>query len=354
MKKINVGVIGLGWVASNRHIPIIMRNSQIHLFGVVDKNKNRIESILQKYPWVRTSVSEKGEIPWLEQVDAFLIATDPLSHFHLAKRMLLSQKNILIEKPVTVSLRDALEIKQIATENKLICCASHNFQFARSTTKLKEMIDNGKLGKILGVEVTQWSNPKRRLPSWYEELPFGLYYDESPHVFYLLKHLLSDDIEHLSSSIVTQNSSNTPLTITALYQSNGIPVRLNMNFHSSLSEWHIAFLGSKQVAILDLFRDILVTVPNDGYHKAKNILSTTYSFTMSHLLGFFRSGISLTQKKLFYGSDIVWDKFVTGILNGKQPDDISIDNALDTVQLQHEIMTKSSIFESSLNENSSI
>ncbi len=343
--KLKIGVIGLGWVANNRHIPVIMKNPQLHLYGVADKNTDRIDRLSVKYPWIKSSLSQDGDIPWLNEVDAVVIATDPLNHFHLAKRMLLSGKNVLLEKPQTMSPSESKELKQITEETGLICSIMHNFQFSRSGIKLKEMISSGQLGEIQSIEAVQLSNPNRRLPVWYEQLPLGLFYDESPHMFYMLQYLSNNEPSHLSSTIIKNKERNTPASVTAHYSSNGIPIRLSMNFMAALSEWHIAVLGSNGVGIIDMFRDILVTMPNDGAHRAREITASTGSFIGTHLWGFLKSGTLLMQKKLFYGADVVWDKFIKSIQENKHVNGISIYDGLKVVEFQHELMQKSSTFE---------
>ena len=342
--KINIGVIGLGWVAKNRHIPCILRNNQVHLFGIVDQNEDRIRPFISKYPWLKSSVSDNAEINWLDEIEAVVIATDPSDHFLLAKKMLLAGKNVLIEKPMTMSINEGRELRVIAMDQKRVCCVSHNFQFASSVLKLKSLIKNGKLGQILGVEVIQWSNPRRRLPVWHEELPLGLFYDESPHMFYLMNSLVDDEISYLSSSIVYASGKKTPANVTALYSSGNIPIRLVMNFMTSLSEWQVVVFGSKYLGIVDIFRDILVVAPNDASHNARNILTTTAYVTFTHLMGSLRSGLKLINKKLLYGVDIVHDKFAKGIRENLTLDGIFVDDGIKIVAMQHDVINKSNIF----------
>jgi len=192
--KINVAVIGLGWVATNRHIPVILRNPNLHLFGIVDKHPERLQRFTQKHPWLKTSISTEGQMPWGEEVQAVIIATDPLNHYPLAKKMLLAGKHVLMEKPFTMRPEEGHELVEIATRQGITCCVVHNFQFARSTLKLQSMLRDGRCGEIQSIEALQLSNPQRRLPAWYEQLPFGLFYDESPHMFYMLQALSSGDL----------------------------------------------------------------------------------------------------------------------------------------------------------------
>jgi hypothetical protein len=116
-----------------------------------------------------------------------------------------------------------------------------------------------------------------------------------------------------------------------------------MNFNASLSEWHIAVMGSKAIGIVDVFRDILVTMPNDGQHRAREILTSSGSFIGTHLWGFIKSGLHLLHGDLFYGADIVWDRFINE-LNGIRPAaEISAACGTRVVERQHEIMERSSI-----------
>ncbi len=343
--KIHVAVVGLGWVATNRHIPIILRNPRLHLVGVVDKRAERLQKITAKYAWLQSSLSQEGEMPWGDQVQAVLIATDPLNHFRLAKQMLTAGKHVLMEKPLTMSPQEGRELQEIAASKNVACCVVHNFQFARATLQLKAMIRDGRLGEILGIEAVQLSNPRRRLPAWYEQLPFGLFYDESPHMFYMLEALAGREIQHITSTVIRVVGRNTPLSVTAYYAAGPIPIRLGMNFNASLSEWHIAVMGSKAIGIVDVFRDILVTMPNDGPHRAREILTSSASFIGTHLWGFIQSGVRLLRGTLFYGTDIVWERFVDE-LNGVRPaEEISVMRGRRVVERQHEVMNRSLIHE---------
>lgn len=342
---INVAIIGLGWVATQRHLPVILNNPHLHLYGFVDRRPQKLQNINKKYPLLQTSLSSEGEMPWGKEVQAVLITTDPLNHFQLAKNSLLAGKHVLMEKPLTMTPAEANELLELKERLNVSLCVVHNFQFARSTLRLKENIRMGKLGEILSIEATQLSNSRRRLPEWYERLPFGLFYDESPHMLYMLEALAGEPIRHLTSSVIRRAGRNTPLSVIANYAAGHIPIQLSMNFEASLSEWHIAVYGTRGIGIVDLFRDILVTLPNDGAHRAREILTSSASSITTHLWGFLTSGLLQARGKLFYGADIVWERFVEEIEGIRPADEISALRGLRIVNLQYEIMTQSETFE---------
>lgn len=345
IRKINVAVVGLGWVATERHIPIILRNPHLYFYGVVDKRPERLAKTKSRYPWIQTSHSDTADMPWKEEVQAVLIATDPLSHYTLAKKVLLEGKHVLMEKPLTMTIEESQELLEIARQKNVSFCVVHNFQFARSTLKLKEHLARQELGEIISIEAVQYSNPRRRLPAWYEKLPFGLFYDESPHLCYMLQSLAGRSLSYVSSQVLKRPDRNTPAFVSAQYTAGSLPVRVTMNFEAGLSEWHVIVMGTKQTAIIDIFRDILVTIPNDGSHRAREILTTSASAIRTHAMGFLQAGLLLVARKLFYGADVVWQKFVDEIENQRPASEISAERGAEIVRMQHEIMQKSAIHE---------
>jgi len=337
--RLNFAVIGLGWVAENRHIPCILRNPDTILYGAIDRKRYRVEEIEKKFKPLISSVSEEGKADWLDPVvDAVVITTDPKSHYKLAKQFLESGKHVLVEKPFCLTVEQGQDLAECTSRSKRVCAVAHNFQFSHSVIKLKNKINNGSLGDIIGVEAVQWSNPRRRLPTWYEDLPLGLFFDESPHLLYLIRCLELGQISLLSA--VERPSStgrNTPSLITAHYSVGNIPVRITLNFEAALSEWHLAVFGSKKTCVVDVFRDELVVIPNDGTHRAHEILRTSGWAIGTHLLGTFASGIRILRRKLYYGTDRVYNSFVQAIYTNQKPHGISDRDGIEVVRMQNEI-----------------
>jgi hypothetical protein len=92
-------------------------------------------------------------------------------------------------------------------------------------------------------------------------------------------------------------------------------------------------------------------VPNDELHRAREILTSSGSLIATHIWGFLKSGVLLMRGKLFYGTDVVWDKFVHGITGVLPLTEISGDRGARVVQLQHELMSRSASFELRTDEN---
>jgi scyllo-inositol 2-dehydrogenase (NADP+) len=309
--RVRVASVGLGWVTTHRHIPALRRCPQARLVGVIDHEPHRAEAVAQelKLPFWATSQSA-ADVAWVDQVDAVTIGTPPLTHTALVSSYLKAGKHVLVEKPMAMTPGEAEQLSALAVAQDRVLAVVHNFQFTRSVRRVKQMMAERQLGEIRSIWAVQLSNPRRRLPSWYEQLPLGLFYDESPHFFYLLRALTGTEPEFRSIDVVrSRQGSETPAKISAQLDADGIPVQVDMNFEAPLSEWHVGVLGTNMAAFVDVFRDILVTTPNDETHLGRDILRTSASAGWSHLVGTVKSGLLLATGRLSYGNDEVVRKF---------------------------------------------
>jgi hypothetical protein len=90
-----------------------------------------------------------------------------------------------------------------------------------------------------------------------------------------------------------------------------------------------------------VFRDILVVLPSDGAHGARDILRTSAAAIRGHLGGTFASGVRLFSGRLPYGNDEVIRRFVQAVRTGASPDGISAGDGRRVVELQHAVLARS-------------
>ena len=212
-----------------------------------------------------------------------------------------------LREAIRAALRTAAELVEEARQSGIVLGVFHNFQFSQSGTKLFEVVESGRLGEIEAVYAFQLSNPKRRLPTWYRSLPGGLFLDESPHLLYLMRRVLGS----LQPRTVDARLAGREIRDLAVtFEHESIWASLSMSFNASVSEWQFLVVGSRAVAALDLFRDLLVTVPNDESHRAREILRSSAAIVGGHLAGVASSGTRLLGRRLTYGNDEVVRRFV--------------------------------------------
>ena len=247
-----------------------------------------------------------------------------------------------MEKPLTLSIKESENLKKIAEKNNLKFCIVHNFQFSKSSKKLDQDIINGKIGEIKGIYAFQFGNPKRRLPSWYERLPWGLFFDESPHLLYLLDKYGKGLSLVNSTKFNSTDGKITPALVNSNFKTGiGVPANLYLNFESPLSEWFLMIVGKKCMGVVDIFRDIYFSIPNDKEHNPFDILRTSKKTILGHLKGTFLSGLRVLNKNYLCGNESIVDIFANSIIHNAPTAPIGIDDALRINRLQFEIMNNS-------------
>ncbi len=340
--QLRIIVIGGGWVTENRHLPALRKERRILLQSVISKNVDRAEFLKKKFS-AKTYFGGDGVdfSQVLQGCDAVVIGSDPFSHYEIAKQAIALGKHVLMEKPLTLSVVESAELVGLAKEKKIRFAVVHNFQFSQSASALKEDIEKGKLGEIRSLEAKQYSNEKRRLPVWYEDLPWGLFYDESPHLLYLLEMVGGkQSLQH--SQVLFRSGVTTPVLVEGLLiGETGIPSVLSMNFSASLSEWFLIVHGSKRTGILDIFRDTYFSLPNDGKHTPKDIFRTSWLVFFGHFTGVVKSGIKVLRGGYLCGNEEVVKRFVDAVLDNRPLGTLDAENGLRINALQHEIMERS-------------
>lgn len=338
-KPIRIACIGLGWVSLHRHFPALRRNPAFSLVGAIDRHPRHAANIARRFNLLHSAETDRlSAVPWLDEVDALAIAAAPMAHAELAIEALRMGKHVITEKPFAMAVAEGEAMCRAAEENNRILAVVHNFQFSNAGLKLERDLASGKFGAIKRISAVQYGNPNRRLPTWFEQLPLGLFYDESPHFFYLLRKFAGSALrlQH-AHGIASATGKQTPDAISLLYRNaDNIPVTIDCQFDSAISEWYVMVTGEKGIGILDIFRDIYICLPNDETHALPNILRTSAMAIYQHIAQHFPNGLAFVRGRLAYGNDTVFKRFAEAIETQKPPEGISAANALAVLKLQHE------------------
>jgi len=342
LSPVRIAVIGLGWVGVHRHVPALRADRAFELVGVVDRHGERARAVAERLGLPRHHGGDcLADIPWLDEVEAFTVATHPASHAALIGEALELRRHVLTEKPFVMDRAEGERLVALAGERNRVLAIVHNFQFARSTRRLLADVAAGRYGALRFIQARQLGNPRRRLPVWYEELPLGLFYDESPHMFYLLRALAPAPLELLRAEVhPSTTGKRTPAWISAHYAAGParIPVKLDMAFEAPLSEWHVAVGGEECLGDIDVFRDIYVRLPNDDAHTTWPVLRTSLTATWAHWTQHLVSGPGHLAGSLLYGNDEVFRRFAAAIRGNRPPQNIGASDALAVLRMQHDIL----------------
>jgi scyllo-inositol 2-dehydrogenase (NADP+) len=336
LRTIRAGIIGAGWVASARHAPAICSAPGTQLVGVFDRNPDAARKLAAAHdaPIATDSLEQLLQA----DLDFVSICTPPFAHLDTASQAMRAGADVFLEKPMAMSLHEAQELASIASDQRRILSVSHNFLFSRSMRHVRSELRSGRTGAIRQVIAFQASSPRRRLPAWYGELPLGLFFDESPHLLYILGNLLGDlRVAYAQADLWPEGGPQPVRSLQAIFNSPTAPAVLTMTFDSPVSEWHVLILCEKEILAVDLFRDISVVVPSDGQHRALDILRTSATATFAHARGFARSGMELVQGRQDWGHGRLIRSFIRAVRD-RGPAPVPIHDSLRVVALTDEIL----------------
>jgi scyllo-inositol 2-dehydrogenase (NADP+) len=318
-------LVGCGNITKLRHIPALKSfgDSEVRILGVIglDELETREAARLCRTENIFVGQVSKLHFPqWLKDADLIIIGTPPQTHIQLLIEIVSLNPNarLIVEKPLSLGESEASRLAKLDSEKHRIF-VMHNFQFASGFQKLVNWNEEGKLGNIVGVNCIQLTTKTRRLPKWHEDLPLGLFWDESVHFFYLLEALIGNLEVVYGHSFIKSLKTPEMISLSMVGERN-IPATITMNFSSSISEWGLIVSCTEGVVTYDLFRDIAIFLPNDGLHLAKDVLRTSTAAISGHVGNFVRNGLNYIRGELHYGVDEVIRKVLS---DEEQPSELS-------------------------------
>src|SRR5260370_12676029 len=124
MKKLHVGVVGVGHIGSN-HARLYAEIPAADFAAIYDVDLARGNAIAKKYG----AAPAKSLEEFAELIDAASVATPTSSHHEIALPLLQCGKHLLIEKPITENPQHATELAELAARNQLVLQVGHVERF---------------------------------------------------------------------------------------------------------------------------------------------------------------------------------------------------------------------------------
>ncbi|WP_202358133.1 Gfo/Idh/MocA family protein [Mesorhizobium sp. 113-3-3] len=140
--KPRIAVLGCGYWGSN-HIRTLKALGA--LYAVSDANKARAEGFASEQDCLAI---EPDQLFGRDEIDAIVMALPPQYHADLSVRAAESGKDLLVEKPIALTVPDAERAVQAAKDNGRVFMVGHVLRFHPAFETLKGLIDKGELGEV--------------------------------------------------------------------------------------------------------------------------------------------------------------------------------------------------------------
>lgn len=147
MATVRIGMVGVGWVAQVIHLPILSKMKDAKVVAVCDKARDRARLVSEKYGIARFH-TEIDDLLAQDDIDAVILCTPTDQHKEGVLKSLAAGKDVLVEKPIAPTYRDAVEIEEVARRSKRHLMVGMNQRFRPDAMILKSFIEGKELGDI--------------------------------------------------------------------------------------------------------------------------------------------------------------------------------------------------------------
>ncbi|MBQ1257795.1 MAG: Gfo/Idh/MocA family oxidoreductase [Clostridia bacterium] len=152
-RKIKVGIIGTGWIAE-AHIESYLQMDDVEIVAAADLIPGKAEAFMENYgvKGVRFYPSHKELIDNEKDLDAVSICTYNTAHAEPTIYALEHGVNVLLEKPFTVTLDEAVEVCKAEKKSGKLLSIGFQPRCDVNMQMIKKIVESGVLGKIYYIQ----------------------------------------------------------------------------------------------------------------------------------------------------------------------------------------------------------
>lgn len=199
----NYALIGCGRIAVN-HVKAVVNNG-LDMIAVCDIVPEHIDILFEKTGYdkpVERYENYKKMLDDHPELELVSIATDSGVHAEIALYCIDKGINVIIEKPIAMSLADADEIIRRSEEKGVKVSACHQNRFNIAVQEMRHAVENGRFGKISHGSIhVRWNRNR----AYYEQAPWrgkwasdgGALMNQCIHGIDLLRWMMDDEVEEV-------------------------------------------------------------------------------------------------------------------------------------------------------------
>ena len=172
-KKIRLGILGGGGdslIGILHRVASSMFDRYEIIGGVFNPNYEENLSFAKKlglkesriYKDFETMVDQESKLDPDERIEVVSVLTPNFLHYPMAKKLLENNFHVICEKPLTTTYKEALDLKKIQSEKKLVFAVTYTYTGYPMIRQMTKMIADGALGKLHKVDAQYlqgWLNP---------------------------------------------------------------------------------------------------------------------------------------------------------------------------------------------------
>jgi len=237
----NIAVIGCGYWGEN-----LVRNfAELGaLHTICDSNIEALDRLEAFYPGINREESLESVLA-SKEIKGIVISSPAALHYSMAKQALLAGKDVFVEKPLSLTVKEGEELVKLAEEKSKILMVGHLLEYHPGIVKLKQLIDNGELGKLNYIYSSRLNLGKFRT----EE---NILWSFAPHDISIILLLLNEMPEEVSAHggyYLHQDVAD--VTVTTMSFRSGVRAHIFVSWLHPYKEQKLVIIGDKKMALFD-------------------------------------------------------------------------------------------------------
>jgi predicted dehydrogenase len=258
---IKAGIVGYGYWG-----PVVARNFHgadgCELVAICDKSPASLARATKAFPGVRVTC-DVNAIVTAPDIDVVAVITPVWTHFQFAKAALENGKHVFVEKPFTTNLAQAEELIELAARKNLQIMVDHTFLFTGAVRKIRQLIDDGALGKLYYYDST-------RVNLGLFQHDVNVIWDLAPHDLSIMDHLMDAEPETVVATGQSHLNGLEDIAYITVYFKERMLAHINVNWLSPVKVRTTLIGGEKKMVV---WNDLEVDEKVKVYDKGVDITS---------------------------------------------------------------------------------
>ena len=153
---VNIGIIGTG-VGIRTYLKTFRKMENANVIAICGSSKERTE-YFAKENGIKNACENYKELIDLKDVDLVCITAPIKYHYEYAKYCIEAGKNMILEKTATLEIEEAIQLNELIKNSEKINIIDHQLRFNPYILKVKDIIQQGKLGRLYYISIHQQSS----------------------------------------------------------------------------------------------------------------------------------------------------------------------------------------------------
>jgi predicted dehydrogenase len=245
MSRIGLAVVGAGYWGPNL-VRTAMSTPSLGLKWLCDLDLARAQGVTGPYANVQAT-SSYDQVLADPDVAAVAIATPAATHSDLVRAALEAGKHVLVEKPLTDSVAEAVKLAEIAEDSGLVLMCDHTYCYTPAVQRIRELIRGGEIGEVQFVDSV-------RINLGLVQPDVDVLWDLAPHDLSILDFVLPDHVVPVAVAAHAADpigAGRACLAYMSVWMSNGALAHIHVNWLSPTKIRTTVIGGTRRTIVWD-------------------------------------------------------------------------------------------------------